>query len=249
MPAQRGYAGSIRLTFGQLIRHSLIRGMDPDLYDTEPLTPRALIAERRYRPDILRQIGTEIWREGPVSALLQMFERLPASAHGDLDRLLVEVFHTPHIQWQHDAWFQSPYVSLTTASAAQMFLNLLSVPLSGPLPLADLAFFPMFRGDVLTAFAAGTTGHFTCLVDAMQPDLDLIEETTYFGMQDDFPRDGIVLGPVHRRLTGPSFTHMPSTYLKVLSEVAERMSLARFRALLADVRRGTVGPLEGYLGR
>jgi hypothetical protein len=178
-----------------------------------------------------------------------MFERLPASAHGDLDRLLVEVFHTPHIQWQHDAWFQSPYVSLTTASAAQMFLNLLSVPLSGPLPLADLAFFPMFRGDVLTAFAAGTKGHFTCLVDAMQPDLDLIEETTYFGMQDDFPRDGIVLGPVHRRLTGPSFTHMPSTYLKVLSEVAERMSLARFRALLADVRRGMVGPLEGYLGR
>jgi hypothetical protein len=42
---------------------------------------------------------------------------------------------------------------------------------------------------------------------------------------------------------------MPSSYLKVLSEVAERMSLARFRALLADVRRGMVGPLEGYLGR
>lgn len=140
MPAQRDYGGAIHLTFGQLIRHSLIRGMAPDLYDIEQL-------------------------------------------------------------------------------------------------------------DVLAALAAGTTRHSTCLADAMQPGLDLIEQATYFGTKDDFPRDGIVLGPVHRRLTGPSFTHMPCTYLTALSEVAERKSFARLRALLADAKQGTVGPLEGYLGR
>ena len=236
MPAQQGYRGDIRLSFGQLLTMTIIRGMDPDIYDTDTLTPRALIAEPAYRSDALLKLGRDMWPEGPISALMQMFEDLPDEINDDLDRLLVEAYSTPHSDWDADDWFQSPYTSLTLASAAQMFLNLLSVPFSQSLPLAELAFFPMFKASVVESLAVGATSFSDSLINAMHPQLSAIEEQTYFGMPADYPRAGIIHGPVQRRLTGPSFTHMPATYRAALVELARRKSFNRLAALLDDIR-------------
>jgi hypothetical protein len=235
LESQRGYAGRVQLTFGELIRHSLIRAMDPGLYDTDCLTPRALIEEPGYRSESLTSLRAQIWPEAATSAILQMIEALPSTAHDDLDCLLAEVFLTPHAQWQQDPWFQSPYVSITVASATQVFLNVLSASMAGPLPLADLAFFPMFRRDEISRLTAETNRFSTSLADAIQPTIERIERETFFGLKNDFPVDRIVFGPIHRRLSGPEFTHMPADYLAALRNVARRMSFARLDRVLDAV--------------
>ena len=248
MPCQNGYQGSIRLTLGELIKMMIVRGMDPDIYDAGKLTPRALIEEADYRPDALTKLARVVWPEGPDSALIQMFEGLPVEMHDDLDRLLVETFYIPHSEWAASPWFQSPYTGLTLGSAAQTFLNLLSVPFSQPLPLAEVAFFPIFKKDVVELLVERPTQFSHSLIGAMHPELKLIEEQTYFGMPDDYDREGIIFGPVHRRLTGPAFRYMPETYYTALSKLSRRKSFVRFQALLQDIGTDSVRELDDYLG-
>jgi hypothetical protein len=247
LPCQSGYEGPIRLTLGSLVQAMIIRGMDPDIYDTETLTPRALNAEIDYRPDVLNAFGREVWPDGPVSALVQMFEDIPSDMHDELDRLLVEVFHTPHSQLAADPWFQSPYTSITLASAAQLFLNLLSIPFSQSLPLAEVGFFPMVRKNVISSLISEPTTFSESLVDLIEPTLDSIEQQTRFNMPDDYPQDNIVFGPVHRRLTGPSFEHMLESYRLALLELSRRKNFQRLKALLEDVGNEHVQALDGYL--
>ena len=238
MPSQSGYEGPIRLTLGSLVKAMIIRGMDPDIYDTDTLTPRALTAEVGYRPDELNAFGREVWPDGPVSALEQMFEDIPLAMHDAVDRLLVEVFHTPHSQFAADPWFQSPYTSITLASAVQLFLNLLSVPFSQSLPLAEVGFFPMLRKTVITLLISAPTNFSRKLMDLIEPTLDSIEQQTRFEMPDDYPQDNIVFGPVHRRLTGTSFEHMPASYRLALLELSRRKKFRRLEILIADVGNG-----------
>lgn len=235
LPAQTGYQGDIRVTLGQLVTTMIVRGMDPDIYDTETLTPRALIEEKGYRPDELIDLGRSIWPEGPISALMQMFEDLPDGMHDDVDRLLAETFGIAHATWESHPWLQSPYTSLTIASAAQMFLKVLSVPFSRPLPLAELAFFPLLRSQVVASLIDTQDSHSMRLSAALQPDLESIASETHFGMPADYPREGIVYGPVYRRLTGETFSHMPETYHAALLELARRKSFARLERLLTDI--------------
>jgi hypothetical protein len=178
-----------------------------------------------------------------------MFEDIPPAMYDDLDRLLVEVFHTPHSQLAADPWFQSPYTSITLASAAQLFLNLLSVPFSQSLPLAEVGFFPMVRKSVISSLISEPTTFSESLIDLIEPTLDSIEQQTRFNMPNDYPQDNIVFGPVHRRLTGPSFEHMPESYRLALLELSRRKNFQRLKALLEDVGNEHVQELDGYLIR
>jgi hypothetical protein len=66
-------------------------------------------------------------------------------------------------------------------------------------------------------------------------------------MPDDYPQDNIVFGPVHRRLSGPSFEHMPKSYRLALLELSRRKNFQRFKSLLEDVGNNHVSALEDYL--